>query len=106
MLSENEGDGTMTFTPIFIPMRLSQSEDHCPSCGKVESIKEVCRHCGHEYEESSSALGTVMFTFLILFVIFGGAWAFITTLEWIIGDTNSLTEVLRSQYEWLSKKGL
>jgi uncharacterized protein (DUF983 family) len=42
--------------PIYIPV----NPPTCPSCGKDESIKKLCRHCGYEYSENDSSLVVVV----------------------------------------------
>ena len=67
-----------SFAPIFIHTRSSQP-CKCPNCQKDEEIKQVCAHCGHEYEEEESGSGwealklilsiavpAVLFSFLIV----------------------------------------
>ena len=42
-----------TITPIIIPTSHPSPPPKCPSCGKDENTKLVCRHCGYEYTDDS-----------------------------------------------------
>jgi hypothetical protein len=84
--------------PIIIPIHSSEPS-RCPECGKTEDIKQVCRHCGHEYrdEEGSAWWG------LWLIVGIVGLWALSTVGYWLMEQDFSkptLLEVLKAQGEF------
>lgn len=56
--------------PVFIP---PHEPDRCPSCGKLENVKSVCKHCNYEYKEDDkpSKLGAVLGVLAVVSVILG-----------------------------------
>ncbi len=86
-------------TPIIIPMRSSEPS-RCPECGKPEDIKQVCRHCGHEYSEEGVSGWWVLW--LILGTV-AALWLLSTVVYWLLeqGFSNpTLLEVLKEQGEF------
>lgn len=90
--------------PIIIPVSHNSEEDKCPNCGKPEDIKQVCKHCGHEYPEDdeddegggwSTFFGVIIFIAVIIVI----CWIFLTFIVWIAGD-DTLVNVIKSQYHW------
>lgn len=56
--------------PIMIPSRHEPAR--CPHCKNLETIKEICWHCGYEYPEDDSNF-PVSLGWLILLFVGGGA---------------------------------
>lgn len=87
-------------TPIIIPMGNSE-KPKCPSCNKNESKKEVCSHCGHEYEYVSL---NFMERVIVFFLIVGFVWLIVTLVSWLFVnlDNKSLFEIIKIQWDWLT----
>lgn len=84
--------------PVLVPYTPSR----CPQCGGVENKKEVCAHCGYEYEEQKISFWwqyLFLLAVIILGVIFVG-WFLWTMMEWFHGAGDSLLEVLLHQWRW------
>lgn len=72
---------TMMPMPIFLPSG-SSAPDRCPDCGKKESTKKVCRHCGYEYKiESGGNVGWDIFWSML--IIFGCIWFAMVIIYWL-----------------------
>jgi hypothetical protein len=89
----------------FIPIQffLQQPEPKCPKCGQDEDVKQVCKHCGYEYEEESGlSFGDVL---LLVFIVIGGAFLFLwlvwTFITWFDHENLTLLDVLKNQGEYL-----
>ena len=82
-----------TIIPIIIPIHSSR----CPECGKPEDIKQVCKHCGHEYRDEESSGWWVLW--LILGTI-ATLWLLFTVGDWLIEQgfgKPTLLDVLKAQ---------
>jgi len=79
----------------------NDDEDVCPACGKPESIKVVCGHCGHEYAVDSDD-GGVDVDLIVLAVI---VWVLFTIIWWLmdqcINPRPTLLDILRTQWNFL-----
>lgn len=84
-----------TITPIII----NTEPDKCPSCGKNEDVKIVCKHCGFEYEETKN---TWRETLSIVVFCAVAVWLFFTLMAWF-ATRDTLVEILVSQFEWITK---
>lgn len=81
-----------------------QSSPKCPACGKPESVKQTCNHCGHEYtEEEMKEVDITLKQVLVVggFLLLGG-WVLFTLLYWM-AEGNTLVEVLKGQVEWVKE---
>jgi len=84
-----------------------QMDAKCPGCHVKENKKEVCGHCGYEYEKynedwtaAERIYVPIIATLLIVFVL----WVTFTLFTWLFGSMNwSLLQVLESQWRWLNK---
>jgi hypothetical protein len=87
-------------TPIIIPIVHNNEPDRCPSCGELEDIKQVCKHCGHEYiEEENTPVFTIV-TLIILLII--GIYILCTICEWFVwADQKSLLDVVVGHWEFI-----
>lgn len=85
----------------------SDEPDRCPKCGKEEDIKQVCKHCGYEYEETDNDLSGWSIVFGTLSFIGIGIWLAITIYVWIAesgaSNPSTLIDVLVSQYDFVSR---
>ena len=90
-------------TPIIMPVPVSSSDPNtCPDCGVIESIKEVCRHCGHEY--ITDCPHPLIITALVVLTL----WALVTVTWWFLdqgdyGGRHSLWGVIKSQGRFIRK---
>ncbi len=82
---------------IIIPIPIQ--EPKCPSCGNNENKIEVCKHCGHEYENNGYTLIQIIVGIILIILI---VWFLVTIMSWLFlsYDNPSLFEILRNQYEW------
>lgn len=89
-----------TVTPIITPVPVKPVL--CPSCGKPESIKRICRHCGHEYHYSP--VSNLTLTVIILCVA-AGIYVFFTVAYWLLEQDlthPTLLDVLKIQASFFS----
>ena len=69
----------------------------CPECGKPEDIKQVCRHCGHEYRDEDSSGWCVPLVILGMIAV---VWLSFTLGFWLLEqdfDKPTLLDVLNAQ---------
>ena len=91
-----------TIMPIIIPMH-SSKPSRCPECGNAEDIKQVCRHCGHEYRKEREEEGSGWWVLWMILGIVAGLWLLITVGYWLMEQDYSrptLLEVLKAQGEF------
>lgn len=81
----------ITTTPIFIPT----DPPKCPSCGMDEDKKEVCNHCGYEYEKEKFSVLDIVGV-ILLFIV--GLWVLLTLSYWLITGDVTLTSILKQQW--------
>ena len=86
---------------MFIPIFIHSEPDKCPKCEKEEDIKQVCRHCGYEYEEDGESvwfiLGVIGSFILIIYIL-------VTLTNWFTAlDGATLFEVIKNQWEWVTE---
>lgn len=96
----------MSIQPMIVPVYINRGPSHCPECGKVEDIKEVCRHCGHEYKKKDSVMKEVCIIFGILFLILFFSWLICTLVFWIGEQKDglpTLVDCFKYQLNYLSK---
>ena len=96
-----------TITPVPIFINSSEENERCPKCGKPEEIVEVCKHCGHEYEyeEDIGIIAKIISIAILIFVLIFIAWFLLTLLFWLV-EGGSLEEILRGQWEYLSRMSI
>lgn len=91
-------------TPILMPIFLRSESPKCPKCGKDEDVKQVCKHCGHEYEDDEPSLKAMFF------IVFGILWVATTIIAWITDnatshyperDSYSLIEIIVIQFDFI-----
>lgn len=90
--------------PIIIPV--NHEPNRCPKCERIENKIEVCKHCGHEYEESELTAADIILAIVFIAVI---VWIVCTVIFWLAQsettwyrpNPKSLFEVIESQWEWL-----
>lgn len=60
----------------------------CPSCGKTEDIKEVCRHCNYEYppEPNDPWYKIIYIIFIVLAIIALIIFIVALLFQWISDD--------------------
>lgn len=86
-------------TPVYIPYNTTPSL--CPKCHKDEDIKEVCKHCGYEYQEEKTSGGVIFFCICIICLFL---WAIGTIFNWIAFNWNqeSLFEIIGNQFKYIT----
>ena len=100
----------MTTMPPPMPIIIhDEEEEKCPKCGKPEERKEVCSHCGYEYEEEDcSSWDSISVLLIILFCI----WFVITLIVWLVQSSGvpadsmervTLLNILKAQWGFISK---
>lgn len=67
---------------IIIPMQQPQPS-RCPNCDRLEDVKLVCRHCGHEYKEDDKPMGWWQIAIATLVVVVM-VWLMISTIVWTV----------------------
>lgn len=93
----------MSYTPMPIIIPIDTSEpDTCPKCGKEEDIKQVCGHCGYVYPEDDESSNWWVPIAVIIFIILV-FWVLWTLVQWFGGFEDSLWEVLKMQWRWVSR---
>lgn len=95
-------------TPVPMPIHHSSDPDRCPNCGKPENIIEVCKHCGHMYEEEPiSGKDAFIGLCIVVSVILLAIYVTYTIIMWAgdasLGNESHLTDVFREQWEFLKR---
>ena len=103
----------MSDNMIILPMPMPASEpERCPKCRGEEDIKNVCRHCNHEYVEEEGEPLTGQDVALLVLVGLVGLWVTITVGSWLANscadqfidgyrDRCSLVDVFSTQGQML-----
>jgi len=87
--------------PAAPPVIIAGENEKCPSCGKDENKKVLCRNCGYEYE-SENDLSGFDYLFLTLFIV-AIIYFVLTIATWFMESSGGTTfwDVIKSQYEWV-----
>jgi hypothetical protein len=88
--------------PIIIPIHTRTEKSTCPSCGKPESIKETCNHCGYQYEREND--GVLVVLFIVILAIVGLFWFCFTCLDWFLCGNCGISDILGNQIDWIKNK--
>jgi uncharacterized paraquat-inducible protein A len=91
-----------TVAPLPIIIHTNNEPERCPQCKHEEDIKRVCRNCGHEYKAEDDEKIRWKEVIVIWAVLLGGLWLLITVTGWLVGYKQSLVEILKCQWQWLT----
>ena len=81
-------------SPVITPSK-------CPACGKDESIKEVCGHCGHVYEKTDDG-NFLLELAAIVSVVLIVSWFCVTVIYWMSErNDETLAQILLEQWEFI-----